>query len=293
MNRDLPLVSVIISCFNHENYIQACIESVVRQTYPNIELIVFDDGSSDNSPVILKSLGEKHGFIFQAQENAGLSATLNKALGIAKGKYISPLGSDDILMLDKIEKQVDFLEQHDDISMLGGNILRIDEKGLITPKQRFTAYREVDFDGVFLDLKSGPSTPTTMIRADVLREIGGYNPKNNLEDLYLWLKVTHSGHKIAILNDVLAYYRIHGTNTTKKYRFMTESILDIFSDYQDHPAYARAYNKVLISRFLKISGKDREYAWQLLKQIDPSFYNLKVLRGLIRLLSPRLKQGKS
>jgi len=293
MNRDLPLVSVIISCFNHENYIQACIESVVRQTYPNIELIVFDDGSSDNSPVILKSLGEKHGFIFQAQENAGLSATLNKALGIAKGKYISPLGSDDILMLDKIEKQVDFLEQQDDISMLGGNILRIDEKGLITPKQRFTAYREVDFDGVFLDLKSGPSTPTTMIRADVLREIGGYNPKNNLEDLYLWLKVTHSGHKIAILNDVLAYYRIHGTNTTKKYRFMTESILDIFSDYQDHPAYARAYNKVLISRFLKISGKDREYAWQLLKQIDPSFYNLKVLRGLIRLLSPRLKQGKS
>ena len=248
MPRDLPLVSVIISCFNHEDYVQACIESVVRQTYSNIELIVFDDGSSDNSPAILKALGEKHGFFFQAQENIGLSGTLNKALAMAKGKYINPLGSDDILMLDKVEKQVAFLEQHDDISMLGGNILCIDETGVITPKQRFTAYREVDFDGVFLNLKSGPSAPTTMIRADVLREIGGYNPKNNLEDLYLWLKVTHSGHKIAVLNDVLAYYRIHGTNTTKKYRFMTESILDIYADYQDHPAYARAYNKVLISR---------------------------------------------
>jgi alpha-1,3-rhamnosyltransferase len=286
MHRDLPLVSVIISCFNHEDYIQACIESVVRQTYPNIELIVFDDGSSDNSPVILGALAEKHGFFYQAKENTGLSVTLNKALAIAKGKYINPLGSDDILMLDKIEKQVEFLEQHDDISMLGGNILSIDEKGVIIPKQKFTAYREVDFDGVFMNLKSGPSAPTTMIRADVLREIGGYNPKNNLEDLYLWLKVTHSGHKIAILNDVLAYYRIHGANTTKKYRFMTESILDIFSDYQNHPAYPRAYNKVLISRFLKISKKDRGYAWDLLKQIDPSFYNLKVLRGFIRLMSP-------
>jgi alpha-1,3-rhamnosyltransferase len=287
MHRDLPLVSIIISCFNHEDYIQACIESVVRQTYPNIELIVFDDGSSDNSPAILKTLSEKHGFFFQAQENIGLSGTLNKGLAMAKGKYISPLGSDDVLMLDKVEKQVHFLEQHEDISMLGGNRLLIDEKGSISPKQKFTAYREVDFEGVLLNLKSGPSTPTTMIRADVLREIGGYNPKNNLEDLYLWLKITHTGHKIAILNDVLAYYRIHGTNTTKKYRFMTESILDIYSDYQDHPAYTRARNKVLISRFLKIAEKDRRYAWDLLKQINPSFYNLKVLRGFIRLLLPR------
>jgi alpha-1,3-rhamnosyltransferase len=287
MHRDLPLVSVIISCFNHADYIQACIESVVRQTYPNIELIVFDDGSSDNSPAILKALSEEHGFFFEAQENIGLSGTLNKGLAMARGKYINPLGSDDILMLDKIEKQVNFLEQHEDFSMLGGNRLLIDEKGSIIPKQKFTAYREVDFEGVFLNLKSGPSTPTTMIRADVLREIGGYNPKNNLEDLYLWLKVTHSGHKIAILNDVLAYYRLHSANTTKQYRFMTESILDILSDYQDHPAYDRAYNKVLISRFLKISKKDRGYAWKLLKQIDPSFYNLKVLRGFIRLLLNR------
>jgi alpha-1,3-rhamnosyltransferase len=287
MHRDLPLVSVIISCFNHEDYIQACIESVVRQTYPNIELIVFDDGSSDNSPAILKALSEEHGFFFEAQVNIGLSGTLNKGLAMARGKYINPLGSDDILMLDKIEKQVNFLEQHEDFSMLGGNRLLIDEKGSIIPKQKFTAYREVDFEGVLLNLKSGPSTPTTMIRADVLREIGGYNPKNNLEDLYLWLKITHTGHKIAILNDVLAYYRIHGTNTTKKYRFMTESILDIYSDYQDYPAYTRARNKVLISRFLKIAEKDRRYAWDLLKQINPSFYNLKVLRGFIRLLLPR------
>jgi len=291
MHTDHPLVSVIISCYNHQDYIRDCIASVVRQTYPAIELIVFDDGSSDNSPAILKSLSEQYGFFFEAQENTGLSRTLNKALSMAKGKYISPLGSDDILMLDKIEKQVAFLEQHDDVAMLGGNILNIDQDGVITPHQKFAAYREVGFNDVFMNTKLGPSAPTTMIRSRVLREIGGYHPQNNLEDLYLWLKITHQGYRIAILNDLLAYYRKHRTNTTKNYRFMTESILDIYADYQDHPDYPRARNKILISRFLKISEINRKYAWELLKQIDPAFYNLKVLRGLIRLLLPAKKAG--
>ena len=100
MNKNSPLVSVIISCFNHQDFIHPCIESVVRQTYTNFELIVFDDGSSDNSPVILEQLSRQYGFYFQAHENIGLSKTLNKALAMAKGKYVSPLGSDDMLLLD-------------------------------------------------------------------------------------------------------------------------------------------------------------------------------------------------
>ena len=283
---DRPLVSVIISCYNHQDYIQQCIESVVRQTYSNIELIVFDDGSSDSSPEILKALSARHGFFLQTQKNIGLSPTLNKALERAKGKYINQLGSDDILMLDKIEKQVDFLEQHEDIALVGGNILCIDGNGVICKQQKFTAYREVDFESIFLNLKSGPPPATSMIRADVLHKIGGYNPENNLEDLYIWLKVTHSGHKIAVLNDILVYYRKHGTNATRNYRFMTESILDIYAEYKDHPQYDRARNRVVISRFLKISKKDRKYAWELLKQVNPACYNLKVLRGFIRLLLP-------
>jgi alpha-1,3-rhamnosyltransferase len=286
MNIDLPLVSVIISCYNHQDFIQSCIESVIRQTYPNIELIVFDDGSSDRSPVILDALSKQHGFYFKAQENAGLSTTLNRALAEAKGEYICQLGSDDILMLDKVEKQVNYMEQHPDIALLGGNILCIDDAGVIKAQQKLTPYREVDFNTLMLNPKQGPPAPTMMMQADVLRGIGGYNPNNNLEDLYLWLKFTHSGHKVAILNDVLAYYRKHSYNTTKNYRFMTESILDIFQEYKEEPCHAQACNKILISMFLKVSKKDRRYAWKLLKRIDPRFYNLKVLRGLIYWLLP-------
>ena len=289
MNKDLPLVSVIISCYNHQDFIRSCIESVVRQTYRNFELIVFDDGSSDKSPVILEELSQQHGFYFHAHENIGLSRTLNKALAMAKGKYICPLGSDDILMLDKIEKQVHHLEKHSDIALLGGNILCIDDTGTISAQQKLTPYREVDFNAVMLNVKLGPAAPTMMIRTEILREIGGYNPDNNLEDLYLWLKITHAGHKIAILNDVLAYYRKHDYNSTKNYRFMTESILGIFQDYKDDACYADARNKILISMFLKVAKKDRPYAWELLKQISPRFYNLKVFRGLIYWLLPDRK----
>jgi alpha-1,3-rhamnosyltransferase len=85
---------------------------------------------------------------------------------------------------------------------------------------------------------------------------------------------------------VLAYYRKHSYNTTKNYRFMTESILNIFSDYRQEPCYTAAPNKILISMFLKVAKKDRRYAWELLRQINPRFYNLKVLRGLIYWLLP-------
>ena len=289
MNKDSPLVSVIISCFNHQDFIRPCIESVVRQTYQNFELIVFDDGSSDNSPAILEELSRKHGFYFQVHENIGLSKTLNKALAMAKGKYVSPLGSDDILMLDKLEKQIAYLERYPDIALLGGNILCIDNAGIIRTQQKITPFREVDFNTVMLNPKQGPAAPTMMIRTEILREIGGYNPNNNLEDLYLWLKITSSGHKIVILNDVLAYYRKHDYNTTKNYRFMTESILAIFQDYQDEAVYAGARNKILISMFLKVSKKDRQYAWGLLKQINPRFYNMKVIRGLVYWLLPHRK----
>jgi len=283
---DTPLVTVIISCHNHQDYIRQCIESVYRQTYPHIELIVFDDGSSDNSAEILQSLSTRYGFTLEIQENAGLARTLNRALKKATGKYINPLGSDDILMPDKIEKQVAYLERHEDVALLGGNILYINGDGVISRQQKIMPCRELDFATIFLDIKSGPPAATSLIRAGVLREIGGYNPDNNLEDLYIWLKIAHAGYRIAVLNDVLAYYRKHDTNTTRDYRFMTESMLGIFAEYRDHPGYEQARNKIIIDRFLKISDKDRAYAWQLLRQIKPSSYNLKVLRGLMRLLLP-------
>ncbi len=107
---DLPLVSVIIPCYNHEKYLEQSILSVINQTYKNIELIVIDDGSKDKSVELIKNLQKTSDFKFIAQENIGVCKTLNKAVKLSVGKYISILASDDYWEITKIEKQVNILE---------------------------------------------------------------------------------------------------------------------------------------------------------------------------------------
>jgi len=285
-NKTLPLVSVVVSCYNHENYIKESLLSVLNQSYQNIELIVFDDGSVDNSADIIETLSKEHGFFFQGQENIGFTPTLNKAIKLCKGKYIAFLGSDDLFFEDKIEKQVQFLEDRDDIAVCGGNMVFIGAEGEILEKQKKKPYSEVDFITIFNNRKAGPPASSAMIRLDVLRKMGGYDPKIGLEDLYIWMKITHHGYKIAILDDDMIYYRKHGSNTSKQYKFMSDSIIEIYDQYSSEVGYQDAIHKVLISMFLKISKLDRQYALGILRRIDFRFYNLKVLRGLLALLKP-------
>ncbi|HEX8515665.1 MAG TPA: glycosyltransferase [Bacteroidia bacterium] len=110
-----PLVSVVIPCYNGERFIQATIGSVQSQTYSNFEIIVIDDGSTDSSSEILRSLIEKDDrIIYTHQQNAGVSAARNKGMSIAKGEYIALLDADDIWCKDNLEKKVRFLEQNKD-----------------------------------------------------------------------------------------------------------------------------------------------------------------------------------
>ena len=289
-DKKTPLVSVVISCYNHEAFIEDCINSVLKQTYNNIELIVFDDGSVDKSADKLEELSKKHNFYFQQQENIGYTATLNRAIKLCKGKYVAFLGSDDMFLQDKIEKQVQFLEDREDIAVCGGDVAIINEAGVLIENRKEQPYREVDFQTLFNDRNAGVPAPTALIRLDVLRKVGGYDPDIRLEDLYLWLKITHFGYKLAIISDTLVYYRKHASNTHNNYQFMSDSIIEIYEQYKSEPGYRSAINKVLIALFLKTSRLDRKYAFGLLKRIEPRFYNLKVLRGCWALLKPNKRK---
>ena len=105
-----PLVSVAIPCYNHERFVQDSIQSIIDQTYQNIELIIIDDGSRDGSVEKIKEMipacQERFvRFEFRHRPNKGLSATLNEALEWCEGKYFSALASDDIVLKNKIDKQ--------------------------------------------------------------------------------------------------------------------------------------------------------------------------------------------
>jgi len=286
-NAKSPLVSAIIASYNHSAYVTDSITSVLRQTYPNIELIVIDDGSSDDSVTRIKPLAEKHKFYFAAQENMGLARTLNKAISMARGKYFAALGSDDIAMLDKTEKQVAFMEVHPGIAVCGGNVLNINDEGVILKKQKLHPYRELDFESIMTN-KPGIASPTAMIRKSVLDEAGDYDPDIQLEDMSMWLKLTYQGYRIAGLNDVLVYYRKHTANTYRDYEFMYRNMMKTYAPYRDHPLYEPVVNRYRNSALIALAKRgNKAFARKVLQEINPRYYKLKTLRGLMFLLRPK------
>ena len=285
-----PLVSILIPSYNHARYIEACVASVLNQTYPAIELIVIDDGSSDDSPAILSRLAQERGFRFESQTNHGLATTLNRGLAIAKGKYFCPMGSDDIMLPEKTALQVAYMEAHPEVAVCGTNVLAIDENDRpLSRHQRHYPARVMDFDDIFTNRQPAIAASTAMLRTDVLREIGGYDTEIRLEDFALWLKLTHRGHRMGALEEVALHYRKHGSNAYRNLRMMYESLLQTYAPYRDHPAYPRVINQFLVSTFLTAAKRGQsDLAREVLGQIKPRYYNGKILRGLAYLAMSRL-----
>lgn len=283
---DQPCVSVIIASYNHGPYIEASIASVLTQSYANIELLVIDDGSRDDSVERISRLQKRYGFDFLTQENQGLSRTLNAAIARARGGLIVPFGSDDIMLPGRIALQVAYLADKPEVGICAGNIQTIDASGAVIGVDRDLPLRRLDFEDVFLDRKPGAPAPTLLFRREALEAVGGFDPEVRLEDLMIELKITRAGYFIDVLSEVLAQYRVHATNTYKNYGFMVDNVLSTYAKFNDHPAYEQVCNHFRNSMFLKCARRDKRLARQLLAELPLSAWNGKTLRGLWRMALP-------
>ena len=287
-----PKVSILISAYKHEAYIESCVRSVLAQTYPNIELIVLDDGSPDGTANVLQRLHEEAAaagspFIFIAKPNSGLSDTLNQGLAQATGKYICQFGSDDIMLPDKTEKQVAFMEANPDVAVCGGNAINIDGNGNVLEKrQKNPPQREITFEHLFANTGPGIVASTCMIRKEVLDQEGGWNPAIPLEDMYMWFKLTSRGYRMVGLGEILMHYRKHASNSYKNVRYMYESMMKTIADYAGHALYPQVHLDLLRGYFLTAAKHDKKLAREILKEIPLSSFNKKVWRGLLYLLKP-------
>lgn len=281
---DQPLVSVIIASYNHCAFIEASITSVLAQTYKNIELIVVDDGSTDDSVERIQRLQQLHGFSFLAQKNQGLSRTLNETIARAQGDLIAPFGSDDVMLPMRIALQVAYLRDKPEVGICAGNIQEIDAAGHPLGRFRDLPWRRLDFEDVFLNRKAGAPAPTLLFRRQALEKVGGFDPQIRLEDLLIQLKITRAGYSIDVLSEVLAHYRVHGSNTYKNHHFMIDNVLRTYAQFSDHPAYARVCTNFRNSMLLKCARQDKKLARALLARLPLNTWNTKTLRGLWRLV---------
>lgn len=238
-----PLVTVIVPVYNHEKYIEIALRSVFAQTYQPLEIIVIDDGSKDQTREVVREL--KRGLNFQFienEKNLGLTKSLNVALNHAKGKYIAILAGDDYWVADKSAKQVTFMEQNGDVAASSGRVINVDEQGQPLKAKQKLGSNQVGWRRFedFLLLNSRFPAVVTLVRRDVLTQVGGYDERFFMEDLPLWLKLSSKGWKLAVLPDVLGYYRLHTNNSHKKRGPMFENHLRLLNEYRQHTLYLKA-----------------------------------------------------
>lgn len=255
-NQNLPLVSVLIPSYNHENFIEEAIMSVLQQTYPNIQLIVVDDGSTDNSPFIIQRLQKEFGFEYYQQKNHGLIYTLNKLGCLAKGDYISLFSSDDVYSLEKIKTLVGFLEEKKQYSMVYSKIATINSESDI-----ISSIEENYQQGcIFYNLLCGDffiNSITTLIRRDVYFKFD--RDDSYIDDFQFWLKIAKS-EKIGFLNQVTAYYRKHNNHLSSNLVKMQNAEREILEKYSYEEGYEYALNEWNVRWMSSLACENRALA---------------------------------
>jgi len=214
MKENSPLVSIVIPVHNGEKYIKESIDSCLKQTYKNIEIIVVDDKSEDNTLNILKDYGNRITTVPVEKQN-GLGNVINIGIRKSKGKYIARMDADDIMYPTRIEKQVEYLESHPNCVAVGGQIDIIDENGNVTGHREYAVEDEDIRKNLFLFQPF--AHPAVTLRRSTLEEIGLY-PENmwKVEDVKLFLILSTKGEFHNLEDTVLKYRMTFKTESQAK-----------------------------------------------------------------------------
>lgn len=224
-----PFVSVVLSVFNGEKYLEIAVRSILEQTFTNFELIAIDDGSTDASGRILETLSRSDSRLrVFSQGNQGLIAALNRGVSLSQGQFIARMDADDIAVPERLERQVEFLNRNPGIALVGSAMTLIDSHG---KKIRELPYPTGPIRVACLMRDScSVAHPTVMVRKTVLLELGGYRPAfQHAEDYDLWLRLIER-HCIDNLPESLLLYRHHGGNVSVRFR-QKQALATFFARY--------------------------------------------------------------
>jgi len=229
------LVSVIMATYNRENYLPYAIDSVLHQTYPNLELLIIDDGSIDGTRELVNSYKDPR-ISYYYQENKGQSSAINVGIQHARGDFISFLDSDNLWKLDKLDRQVRLMNDNPDYQVVYGENEIIDENGILQAvngsvtrhsgniMKQLLVYNFVNFN-------------TTMIRAECFRELGGMNstvPAGPDYDLFLKFSTRY---QFLYVPQIFAQYRVMANqmSSNKDRRFRTNHVIlsNFIETYRD------------------------------------------------------------
>jgi glycosyltransferase involved in cell wall biosynthesis len=218
-----PLVTAFVGCYNQSRFVEECLDSVRHQTYPNLQVIIFDDCSKDNSVSVIDTWLKKRRLNWQFvphSRNVGICASLNEVLRLTRGKYISMVAADDVWLPDKTARQVEMMEQMPaDVGVLYSDAFQIDESGETLPQMFIEAHRKfvAPPEGFLFDVlweRNFIPAMTTLIRRECFTQVGTYDEDLCFEDWDMWMRISRT-FRFAYDKIPAAKYRIVSSSAAR------------------------------------------------------------------------------
>ncbi|WP_155302134.1 glycosyltransferase [Desulfosarcina widdelii] len=289
------LISVITPTYNRRNFIGSAINSVLNQSYKNIEHIIVDDGSNDKTSDLVRDIQKSDPRVkYYYQENKGQSSARNFGLKLAMGDFICFLDSDDIFLEEHIEKCLKVFKKNPEVDIVYGDWIPINEKGIkknIKNLKRYTG--KITYQ---LFCNNCVSMNSVMVRSKCFKEMGGMNENCEVADDYdLWLRLS-TKYKFYYIPEPLAYYRISidqiSSNKMKRFEANEKILLNFIRNYpksltneQIKDGLSRFYLRK--ARYLgSINHKMKGFVCAM-KALKYNFFSILVFRGIYRIIFPK------
>ena len=206
-------VTVLLAVHNGAATLAASVASILRQTHRELELLVIDDGSTDETGAVLRQVADPRLRVLKNERNLGLTRSLNRGLEEARGEWIARLDADDLCDSRRLEKQRAFLAAHPDVALLGSSAWRMNDAGRVTGANDLPVSHEAIrwaavWDSPFLH-------PAVIFRRSVVRDLGGYDERYAIaQDYDLWTRLA-ARHRVANLPERLVFMREHPASMTR------------------------------------------------------------------------------
>jgi glycosyltransferase involved in cell wall biosynthesis len=211
-----PTVSVVVAAYNHEKYVRTLLESILAQTFQDFEVVIIDDGSSDSTGDIIEEYARKYQdkIRFVRQENKGLVDTVNLAFRMSRGKYIAPVGSDDVWLPEKLAKQVQKFDEDPSLSLVYTDLNIIDEKGNVTSRYSRSVkpyWGQITNQFFVSNFISGI---VVMYKRELFEKYGYWDPRYKIASDYEFSLRVSPYIKVGYIDEVLALYRVHKNSSS-------------------------------------------------------------------------------
>jgi glycosyltransferase involved in cell wall biosynthesis len=255
-----PDVSILLPVYNSQHFVKKAIDSLLKQTFTDFELLAINDGSTDGSEKVIQSFKDNRIIYLKNKTSKGLIFTLNKGVKFANGKYIARMDGDDISLPDRLQKQVNWLERFPATDLVACQVRFIDENDNVSGHWKedleTVTYREIQRKMVWENCIAHSSV---MIRSGIVKEYLFSEKQQYTEDYDLWLRLLADGIRIEKIPEELLLYRVHPLNGTRsinskpflkafncKRKFLSRRLLDgEWGLFESKVAYTTLYDATM------------------------------------------------